>query len=221
MKVRFICGYYSDLAHKNKQRRPEDYWDALNFCWAVKVGKFKPQFNIHDANSKKVPIRPNNFSVVRRTFGQWIEKSLTVLGAGEDIVLVPVPSKDGIVGAASFRSLDMTSEALKGTRLAARVNGGLRWKQKLTAAHEGGARSRALLAPLLVADDSFKGKTVILVDDLVTKGCSLLASSDVLAKAGAKVLGAVVCGKTIYDLDTPHFAEQEFDLTGELSDWTG
>jgi hypothetical protein len=37
MKVHFICGYYSDLAHKNKQRRPEDYWDALNFCWAAVI----------------------------------------------------------------------------------------------------------------------------------------------------------------------------------------
>ena len=110
-------------------------------------------------------------------------------------MLVSVPSKDGIKGAATFRSLDMTKEALKDTPLAGNVVGGLMWKQKLTAAHEGGARSRAILAPLLDVDASLKGKKVILVDDLITKGSSLLAAAEALTAAGATVIGAVVCGK--------------------------
>lgn len=60
-----------------------------------------------------------------------------------------------------------------------------------------------------------------MIDDLITKGSSLLASADVLEKASAKVLGAVVCGKTIYDLNTPHFGEQEFEFATELADWKG
>jgi hypothetical protein len=52
-------------------------------------------------------------------------------------------------------------------------------------------------------------------------GSSLLAAGDVLEQAGATVLGAVVCGKTIHDLNTKHFGEQEFDLTAELADWNG
>jgi phosphoribosylpyrophosphate synthetase len=219
MRIRFICGYYSKLAHE-KKRRPEDYWDAYNFCWAVKFGTFKPKFNIHDAEGK-IPITANNFSLVRRKFGSWIEESVAALGGGADAVLVPVPSKDGVVGAATYRSLAMTEEAVKETKLVAQINGGLRWKKKLTKAHEGGSRSRAVFAPLLVADASLNGKKVILIDDLITTGSSLLAAADVLEKAGAKVLGTVVCGKTIYDLNTPHFGEQEFELTSELADWTG
>jgi phosphoribosylpyrophosphate synthetase len=219
MKVRFICGYYSKLAHENKQRRPEDYWDAYNFCWAVKYGTFKPVFNIHDTAGNKTQVTKKNFNIVRPTFGKWIDKSATTF-SGRNVALVPVPSKDGIAGAKSFRSLDMTNEALKGSTLAKQVSSGLRWKKKLTEAHLGGTRSRALLAPMLDADTSLKGKDIILIDDLVTTGSSMLASADVLAKAGANVLGAVVCGKTIYDLKTPHFGEQEFDLTDELADWT-
>ncbi len=86
MRVRFICGYYSDLAHKKKQRRPEDYWDAYNFCWGVKVGKFKHSFYIHDAQ-RKTQITAANFALARDTFGEWIEKSVPALGAGADIVL--------------------------------------------------------------------------------------------------------------------------------------
>ena len=220
MKARFICGYYSDLAHR-KQRRPEDYWDAYFFCWGVKVGTFKRGFNIHDANGKTA-ITAKNFELARSTFGKWIQKSVVALGGGgADVVLVPVPSKDGLTGAATFRTLDMTTEAVKGAQFAARVEGGLTWKQKLTKAHEGGSRSRALLAPLLAAEASLKGKKVILIDDLISTGSSLLAAADALTAAGATVLGAVVCGKTIYDLNTPNFGEQEFELTTELADWAG
>jgi phosphoribosylpyrophosphate synthetase len=218
MRVRFLCGYYPELAHK-KTRRPEDYWDAYFFCWGVKVGTFKKDFFIHDAKGK-TRITAQNFSVARRTFGDWIEKSVASL-RGADAVLVPMPSKDGVKNAVTFRTLDMTKEALKGRPLAGRVVDGLRWKQQLTKAHEGGSRNRTVLAPLLRADPNLKGKKVILVDDLISTGSSLLAAADVLKAVGATVVGAVVCGKTIYDLNTKHFGEQEFDLTTELADWNG
>jgi hypothetical protein len=219
MKVRFICGYYSVLAHENKEPRPEDYWDAYNFCWGVKVGKFKHQFNIHDARGKKNRITQSNFALARDTFGEWIKKSVPALGGGADVVLVPVPSKDGVVGAATFRTLKMTKEALHGAGLARRIVDGLHWKEGLTEAHQGGTRNRTLLARRLVADPKLKGKRVILIDDVITTGSSLLAAADVLKQQGATILGAIVCGKTIYDLNTPHFGEQEFELTNELADW--
>jgi phosphoribosylpyrophosphate synthetase len=218
MKVHFLCGYYSDLAHK-KKRRPEDYWDAYFFCWAVKVGTFKRQFNIHN-DQGKTRITAENFALARRTFGQWIEKSVTALQA-KDAILVPVPSKDGVAGVASFRTLEMTKEALQGTELAAGVIGGLLWKSKLTKAHEGGNRNRKVLAPMLSASDQLKGKQIILIDDVFSTGSSLLASEDVLKAAGCTVLGAITCGKTIYDLNTKHFGDQEVELTNELADWAG
>jgi predicted amidophosphoribosyltransferase len=219
MKVYFICGYYSDLAH-SKQRRPENYWDAYFFSWGVKVGQYKRSFFIH-SDKGKTYITKKNFSLARDTFGKRIEKCAETLDPENVAVLVPVPSKDGVLGAESFRTLDMTNEAVHGTKLANRVNGGLLWSETLTPAHEGGTRSRDVLAPLLSVDDSLKGKKVILVDDLISTGSSLLAASDVLTAAGCTVLGAVTCGKTIYDLDTPHFGEQEFELTEELADWKG
>lgn len=221
MKVHFISGYYSDLAHKNKKRRPEDYWDAYFFCWGVKIGSFKRPFNIHDGKGRKTAIAKSNFHLAREAFGKRIERGVSALNGDNEVVIVPVPSKDGVVGASSFRSLDMAQEALNGTKLASRINGGLRWKKQLPKAHEGARPSRAELEPLLNVDTSLKSKKVVLVDDLVTKGSSLLACKDALEKAGAEVIGAVVCGKTIYELDTPHFGEQEFDLTSELADWAG
>jgi predicted amidophosphoribosyltransferase len=219
MKVYFMCGYYSDLAH-SKQRRPENYWDAYFFCWGVKVGEYKRSFSIHSGKDKTY-ITKSNFSLARETFGKLIEKCAAKLDPESAALLVPVPSKDGIHDAASFRTLDMTNEALRGTDLANRVNGGLVWSKEIPKAHEGGARSRKILAPLLSVDDFLKGKKVILIDDIFSTGSSLLAASDALTAAGCTVLGAVTCGKTIYDLETPHFGEQEFELTEELADWKG
>ncbi len=110
---------------------------------------------------------------------------------------MPVPSKDGVVGAATYRTLEMTKEALHSTGLAGRIVDGLRWRQGLTKAHQGGNRNRTLLAPRLAADPKLKGKKVILIDDVITTGSSLLAAADMLNQQGATVLGSIVCGKTL------------------------
>jgi hypothetical protein len=47
----------------------------------------------------------------------------------------------------------------------------------------------------------------------------LLASMDCLTAAGANVLGAITCGKTIYDIKTPAFGTEQIELTAELADW--
>jgi hypothetical protein len=220
MKVHFLCGYYPDLAHKKKAPRPEPYWDAYFFCWAVKVGRFKKSFFIRRKKGN-IKITAANFNLVRRTFGIEVERASGKIDQKGDALYVPVPSKDGVVGASHFRSLQMTKDALHGKPMLSRVNSGLRWKQKLTKAHEGGNRSRAALVPVLNADPGLKGKQIILIDDLLTTGSSILASVDVLTAAGATVLGAVVCGKTVYDFKTLPFGYQEFDLTEELADWDG
>jgi adenine/guanine phosphoribosyltransferase-like PRPP-binding protein len=115
----------------------------------------------------------------------------------------------------------MAVEAFKDTPYADHVLDGLRWKKEAQKAHEGGSRKRADLVPLLEASSSVKGNRIVLVDDLFSTGGSLLAASDRLTAAGAEVVGAITCGRTIYDFKTAAFGTQEFDLTKELSDWPG
>jgi pyrimidine operon attenuation protein/uracil phosphoribosyltransferase len=217
MKVIFFCGYYPDRAH-NKKRRTEDYWNAYFYVWAVKFGTHKKDFYI--LNPERLNITKRNFDLVRKNFGKWASGQIPKL-SGEDLVLVPIPSKDALVGRATYRSLQMAVETFKDTPYANCVLDGLRWKKDITKAHEGGARSRAILLPLLEASPQIKGKKIILVDELFSTGGSLLASSDCLIAAGAEVLGAITCGKTIYDFETPPFGTAEFNLTTELADWQG
>lgn len=215
MKVHFICGYYSDLAHK-KVRRPEDYWDAYFFCWAVKTGLFKRPFYIHK-NGQKIRITKDNGSLPRKIFGEWLAERIAKLGA-EGALIVPVPSKDAVVGEKTSRSLDMVGEALRGTKYEEAVFDGLRWSEKLAKAHEGGPRGKDALLTFLRAGD-VKGKKVVLVDDLFSKGGHLLAAAAKLESAGATVLAALTCGRTVYDFETKPFGNQEINLEQELADW--
>jgi predicted amidophosphoribosyltransferase len=217
MKIIFYCGYYSDRAHA-KKRRTEDYWNAYFYVWGLKVGTHRKDFYI--LKPERLNIVKANFDQVRKTFGEWGTLQLPKFST-QDLALVPVPSKDGMVGKATYRSLQMVTEAFSSTPYAASVIDGLRWKIELQKAHEGGPRNRDALAKLLEPSGDVTGKKIVLVDELFSTGGSLLACSDALTGAGAEVLGAVTCGKTIYDFGTPPFATQEFDLTKELADWNG
>ncbi|MDE3809964.1 phosphoribosyltransferase [Sinorhizobium meliloti] len=219
MKVHFICGYYSDLAHTSK-KRPEDYWDAYFYVWAVKVGKFRRSFFAHKP-SGKIRINRGNFELVRQWFGDFIVHTLKTENETDDVLLIPVPSKDGVVGEKTFRTLEMVREALSKKPFEACIFDGIRWKMKLQAAHEGGGRSRAFWRDQMVVDPAVEGRSVVLIDDVLSTGSTLLAARDALTAAGATVLGAVTCGRTIYDLDTKPFGLQEIWVENELSDYSG
>ncbi len=219
MKVHFICGYYSDLAHALK-KRPEDYWDAYFYVWAVKVGQFRRSFFAHKP-SGKIQINRGNFELVRQWFGDFIVHTLKTEGATDDVLLIPVPSKDGIAGVKTYRTLDMVREALTNKLFEQCVFDGIRWKMKLQAAHEGGGRSRAFWRDQMVVDPAVKGRSVVLIDDVLSTGSTLLAARDALTEAGATVLGGITCGRTIYDLDTKPFGRQDIWVENELNDYAG
>ena len=216
MRVVFYCGYYPNRAHEQLQPRTEDYWNSYFFVWAVKIGSFKRPFYID--TPARVYITKDNFVLVRKTFGQWAAQQIPTFSK-ERVSFVPVPSKDGLVGRPTYRSLDMAIEAFAETPYGDSVVDGLRWNKQVPKAHVGGSRKRTVLLPFLEALPAVKGKQIILIDELFSTGGSLLACADRLTASDAQVLGAITCGRTIYDFNTPPFSTQEFDLTTELADW--
>jgi len=223
MKIAHACGYYSELAVKAGKPRPRDppFWEAYMFCLAVKSGKFHHNFYIERA-AGRLNITRNNFNLVRPTFGTWVAKKLPSF-VDKPLLVVPVPSKSALSGIETFASLEMAQQALKGTTYESSVFDGLRWNKKLQKAHEGGPRKRADLLPLLDMKSGVdvEGKQIVLIDDLFTTGGSLLACQDRLIAAKANVLGAITCGRTVYDATEPPFKARDFELTDELSDYRG
>lgn len=216
MKVHFISGYYSDLASR-KIRRPEDYWDAYFYVWAVKMGQFKRKFYIH-SKKEKIEVQKSNFSVAREMFGRFTTKRVEA-DWGKDVQLVPVPSKDAVGDSSDFRTSRMLCESLSKTGFSDQQIDALSWSEELQQAHQGGSRRRDFLKQHLELRGEVKGCKLILVDDLLSTGASLLASKEFLEENGATVLGAVTCGRTIYDFKTPPFGRQTMDLVEELADF--
>lgn len=218
MKVHFICGYYSDLAHAAK-KRTEDFWDAYFYVWAVKVGKFRRSFFAHKP-SGKTRITKENFPLVREWFGDFIVHTLKSEDAPEDVVLIPLPSKDGIADARSYRTLDMLREALAGKKFEGCILDAIRWKEKLQPAHEGGGRSRDFWRNHMQVSDAVNKRDVVLIDDVISTGSTLLAAKEAVEAAGGSVLGAIVCGRTIYDFETKPFGLQTIEFDQEMRDYS-
>jgi hypothetical protein len=220
MKIAHACGYWSDRAGERPRDPP--FYEAYLFCWAVKSGVYKYDFFI-DTTDGRVDITSDNFDEVRLTFGEWAARKARSWLEKGDISLVPIPSKSALSTVKTYGSLELVQEAFKGTEFETNALDALRWTKKLPKAHEGGPRSRADLLPLLSVRQEAKssltgGKNVILIDDLLVTGGSALACYDKLTAEGANVLGAITCGKAVYDKTDPPFGAKQFDLTKELSD---
>ena len=220
MKVHFISGYYSDIAHKTIQARPPAYWDARGFVLGVKIGTHKYDFTIH-GKTQKLNITSANFNQARKIFGGFINARLIDEHCPAETLLIPVPSKDGILGTTTYRSLTMLQDALSGTINAANVVSGIRWTCQLPKSHESGPQDRSFWRPYMQVTANVAGKNVVLIDDVITTGGTLLAAKECLEEAGATVLGAICCGKTVYDLKTAAFGKQFVILENELHDFCG
>jgi hypothetical protein len=196
MIVHFMCTYYSQWAHDNITPRSQEQWDAFKFCRAVKNRRINGTLTFPWRTGPEV-IDAQTVDRARCIFGLFINYALQNAGL-QSPVLVPVPSKDGLVGVTSFRSLEMIREAIAahGNWPIAPV---LRFSQALQPASAGGPRGRAALRPYLRVSDAPPPGELILVDDIITSGGSLLASYDVLAAIGRPPTAAIVCGHTVSD----------------------
>jgi predicted amidophosphoribosyltransferase len=220
MKIAHYCGYYSDFAVKvtgvARPRNPP-FWEAYMFCWAVKSGQYHREFYVERPEGR-LNITKANFHLVRPTFRGWAAQKLPAFST-DPLVLVPVPNAEALAGVTCYRTLEMAKAAFEDTAYSECILDALHWNAKRQKAHEGGSRKRSDLLPLLSVKTDVKDKKIVLVDDLVTTGGNLLACYDRLAADGAAVLGAITCGRSVYDLNAPPFGQREFELTEELADY--
>jgi phosphoribosylpyrophosphate synthetase len=221
MDVHFISAYYSEKAHKEKTRRKPDYWDSYLFVWAVKTGRYHTGFTIAFRNGERVRIGAGNIARARKAFGRFITTTLEKEDVASDTLLIPVPSKDGQLTAKhGYRTLGMLAESLREQKFRGRIHDGLRWTKLLPRAHEGGGhRNRSYWKQFLRVRGDVEGRKVVLIDDVLSTGGTMLAAKEVLEEAGAQVLFAVTCGKTVYDFNAKPFKRQIVELENELREY--
>jgi len=188
-----FCSYYS-LRHvidEATQTKPES-WNAIKFCKAVKHKTIKGYLTV--PAQKPFKIDETNVIAARQIFGQWMKHVLGDLF--EFAYFIPVPSKDSW-NTADFRSLQMVRDALPDGKKD-RALPLLRFSEERERASQGGARGYHATKPFLKISGYIPGPApLILIDDIVTSGGSLIASRNTLLEAGGIVPVAVVCGKTV------------------------
>ena len=204
-----MCSYYSQWAHENIAPRSQPQWDAFKFCRAVKRRAINGSCTIPTKDGQQV-IRPENVGFARTLFGTFIRNVLRQ-HYGVEILLVPVPSKDGLEQSKSFRSLDMTIEAMP-EPLKSLVDGCVRFTQQLQPANAGGPRGKDALLPYMKTNRRLDGERIVIIDDILTTGGSVQATIQKIEDAGGVVIAAIVCGYTVSDSIRPPFGAQEVDL---------
>jgi hypothetical protein len=195
MIVHYMATYYSQWAHNNIAPRSNEEWSSFKFCRAVKKRTLNGTLTFPWREGPEV-LNSDSVGRARWIFGVFIKTTLESLNL-QSPVLVPVPSKDGLVGVQDFRSYAMVREAVAGhgNWPVAPV---LRFTQALTPANAGGPRGREALKPYLTVAPPPPGQ-IVLVDDIITSGGSILASYDVLAAIKRAPVAAIVCGHTVSD----------------------
>lgn len=203
MKVHFMCAYYSQWAHTELAPRSQSQWDAFKFTRAVKSGRVNGYLTFP---WKKGPeqIDSSNVGRAREIFGLFIDATMKDLGLS-DASLIPVPSKDGLVGTDDYRSFNMVAEALQNRPSRALIEPILRFKTQMERAAAGGTRDRNTLAANMILTQRPRSNNVVLIDDIFTTGGSLLASYDVLAAEGYLPNCAICCAHTVSDSLTKAF----------------
>ena len=110
------------------------------------------------------------------------------------LCIVPVPNSGTTARSRSFRSLELAERiaGMSNSRLVAL--GALRWKQRLTPAHEGGPRDPALLLDNLVMTKPPEAP-VVLFDDVLTTGGHMVACYRRLMAEGIAPVAGLVIGR--------------------------
>lgn len=145
----------------------------------------------------------------RRTLGEQLrpplEAALARCAGPRPPVIVPLPSRRAQVRRRGFRHVDvLVAQALRGRRVAAlrcpalRATRGRRGQVGLGPAER--AENAARVAVRACARAALRGREVVLVDDIVTTGASVLAARDALEAAGARVVAvAALCAAARHD----------------------
>jgi hypoxanthine-guanine phosphoribosyltransferase len=212
MKAHYMAHYYSSRAVNEFGTRPQGHWDAYKFCRTVKTGTINGFLHV-PKSAGSIRIDESNVARARQLFGEFIMRKIKEAGL-QSVVAIPVPSKDGLRGAADFRSYSMLRECLAQYPNIT-VFPGLRYRTAMGSASKGGPRSRLLLDANTVVAAAIPEGSILLVDDIVTTGNSMASAFHSLRKSGRQPACAVSCGYTILtkeDCEKPCFGDFEREL---------
>jgi hypothetical protein len=184
--------------------RRGDY-DAHDFVFAIKAKDINGYANVPVRGARRHLENANRDDALK-WFGQMIGDVAGEYDLLRTVALVPVPNSRSVVGCEEPPRTAALAKALA-TELNAKVTGDalvfdvFRWVEPLLSAHaaHGTRDPRELFVKLRVIGSlgGFRGRRVVLVDDVLTSGGHLQAAVARLAQCGHLVELALVGGRAV------------------------
>jgi hypothetical protein len=188
--------------------------NALKFVKAIKGKPFKYTGYVPVLGKTQVLTASNSEDSIN-WFGELAASEITKLRKNAQLVLVPLPNSSCTVRNKKKPRTALLAEAIASNLKNATVWDGLRWLTENTPTHQGGTRDpQKLYDNLAVTSIPPKG-TLILVDDVFTKGGHLQAAVARLAEKKAECKWAMSAGRTVLDSPANPFAI----VTEEIGDF--
>jgi hypothetical protein len=176
----------------------DDDHHALKFVKAVK-GKNFGGWAVVPVLGRNKELRASNADDAIDWFAELAAAEIVKLRIPGPVILVPLPNS-----ASTVKNGNVPRTALLAERIAAKLKNtkvwdGLRWTRKMTPTHQGGTRDPQRLYDNLVLTSNTPKGTLILIDDVLTKGGHLQAAVARLTDRKAECKLAVCAGRTVLE----------------------
>lgn len=179
------------------QMRGVDY-DATCLVKAAKGLSLNNQYVWADVAGRRVKIAEANKDLALDSFGEWGAARIKALYGDRKVVLIPVPSSKTVISSPpDFRTARMANKIAEHCN--AVVHPALRFKKEMSSTREGGPREPELIYPEMTLTSAPPTGPVVLIDDVLTTGGHLVASSWVLDDIGREPSHAMCCGRTVHE----------------------
>lgn len=193
----------------------DDDHHALKFVKAVK-GKNFGGWAVVPVLGRNKELRAANADDAIDWFAELAAAEIVKLRVPSPVNLVPLPNSSSTVKNENVPRTALLAEHIAAKLKNTKVWDGLRWAKEMTPTHQGGTRDPQTLYDNLVVTSNPPKGTLILVDDVFTKGGHLQAAVAKLGQKKAECKLAVCAGRTVLESqEQPFLVHRE-----EVEDFT-
>lgn len=146
----------------------------------------------------KALIRRLKFESVRAAALPLAEE-MAYLGAGEEEMIVPVPTDEQRRKKRGFNQATLLAEHMSRTTGMPMREALYRIDSRVPQRGLNAVQRKKNLAGCMKADDSVRGKRILLIDDIYTTGATVSEAARALHQAGAKGVGVICAARTSRD----------------------
>jgi hypothetical protein len=188
---------------------------ALKFVKAVK-GKTFGGWAVVPVLGRQKDLRAANADDAMDWFAELAAAEIVKLAVRGPAILVPLPNSSSTVKNGKVPRTAILAERIAAKLKNTKVWDGLRWTKEMTPTHQGGTRDPQRLYDNLVVTSAPPAGTLILIDDVFTKGGHLQAAAARFAEKNAGCRLALCAGRTVLESQ----AEPFLVFRQELEDFT-